>query len=355
MEIMHAHREWKSRPMDQRFPTVEALQDAVDARRALSREVKLDSKAVRVVATDDGGMQVQGSGARLTHWSFGQAAALGSAPAGFLRELPAPMAAQVLNHRLEHADRASVNVFVGADPAQPADVSVRAFNSDRYGRIFDADVIRMVRHVTDGTSWRPPLGYEGGRWGAPMVPSGLYASDRDCFVFMVDEERPVEVRGEALNRGFIMRNSEVGAATFNFMAFLYRRVCGNNIIWGGELLGEVNVRHVGNAMRRASFIVGPALREYVNADTSAERGMIARALDFSVGANEREAGEFLRNKGFSKPDAAGAVAAAVKEEGGAGSLWQVVQGLTALARQKEHTDERVSLERAAGKLLDLAA
>lgn len=213
----------------------------------------------------------------------------------------------------------------------------------------------MIRAVTDGTSWRPPLGFAGGQWGAPLVPSGLYASDRDCFVFLVDEDHTVDVRGEVLKRGFIVANSEVGAKTFSFLAFLYRLCCGNNIIHGGQVLGEINVRHLGNAMERAELLVEPVLRKYIESDRSTERAIVERALSEPVGKNDREVADFLLDAGFTKQEASGAVQKAHEEEGGPSHLWAVVQGLTALARQKVHTDERVALERRAGKLLDLVA
>lgn len=351
---MIAHREWAMRPPDQRFQSLDALEAAVKRRRELSHEVKVATHAIRLVASERGGIEVADTGARLTHWSFGQAATLGNAPAGFLRELPAPMAADVLNHRLQHAERESLQVYAGADD-DGGGAMIRAFTSDRYGRIFDADVVRMVRQVTDGTSWRPPMGFAGGQWGAPLVPSGLYASDRDCFVFLVDEDRVVEVRGEVLKRGLILKNSEVGASTLNFMAFLYRVVCGNNIIHGMQELGEINIRHLGNAMERASLIVEPVLQKYVESDTALERTIVERALVEPVGKNDNEVRDYLVYSGFSKQEASGAVQKAHEEEGGPSSLWAVVQGLTALARQKVHTDERVALERRAGKLLDLVA
>ncbi|MBI4862996.1 MAG: DUF932 domain-containing protein [Candidatus Riflebacteria bacterium] len=352
--LMIAHREWAARPPDQRFQSLDALEQAVQRRRELSHEVGVATKAIRLIAGSQGDIEVADTGARLTHWSFGQAASLGAAPAGFLRELPAPMAADVLNHRLQHADRESLQVLVGADP-DAGGVAVRAFTSDRYGRIWDADVIRMVRQITDGTSWKPPLGFENGKWGAPLVPSGLYASDRDCFIFLTDLEHPIDGRGDILHRGFIVQNSEVGSKTFSFLAFMMRRVCSNHIVWGGEILGEINIRHLGNAMERASFLVEPVLQKYLESDTTREVQMIERARAESVGSNDDEAIGFLQDVGFGRQEATQAVGLAVMEEGGAGTLWQVVQGLTALARQKQHTDERVALERRAGALLKLAA
>jgi hypothetical protein len=45
--------------------------------------------------------------------------------------------------------------------------------------------------------------------------SGLYASDRDVFIFLVSDENPVEIGKARLGRGFFCWNSETGAATFS--------------------------------------------------------------------------------------------------------------------------------------------
>ncbi|MBI4861747.1 MAG: hypothetical protein HY815_16035 [Candidatus Riflebacteria bacterium] len=80
--------------------------------------------------------------------------------------------------------------------------------------------------------------------------------------------------------------------------------------------------------------------------------MIERARNEPVGKNDNEVIGFLTDAGFGRQEATQAVGLAVMEEGGAGTLWQVVQGLTALARQKQHTDERVTMEKRAGALLN---
>jgi len=49
------------------------------------------------------------------------------------------------------------------------------------------------------------------------------------------------------------------------------------------------------------------------------------------------------------------VAAADQEEGGARSLMDIVNGITAYARGFKHTDARVDLETKAGKLLELVS
>ena len=80
----------------------------------------------------------------------------------------------------------------------------------------------------------------------------LYASDRDVFLFLVDGNRdledPTDTSRSGLFRGFILRNSDVGAAALTLDVFLFRVVCGNHIIWGFQHVAGFRRRHVGTSI-----------------------------------------------------------------------------------------------------------
>lgn len=352
-QAMIAHREWHNRPADQRFHSLTALESYLEKRSALSTVVTVPTKNISIGANAGNGLTLEGADARFTNWSFGQMASLADFSAKELRKLPSPLVADILNHQLTRADRVSLQVLLGAHAH--GDAHIRAMTSEKYGHVPDLNRVREIIAMTEGTGFAPPMGYAGGVWGAPLVPSGLYASDRDLFVMLVDEKHTIELRGEVLKRGFIVANSEVGAGTFYLLAFLYRVVCGNNIIHGGELLREVKIRHIGNAEQRARDIAGPVLKHYIEEDTQKEVSMIQAAMATNIGANDAEAVQWIQDQGYPKKTAKAAVAAAVQEEGGAGTLWQAVQGLTALARTIQYADARVDAERAAGALLKKVA
>ncbi|RWK67743.1 MAG: DUF932 domain-containing protein, partial [Mesorhizobium sp.] len=66
--------------------------------------------------------------------------------------------------------------------------------------------------------------------------------------------------------------------------------------------------------------------------------------------------EFLRKRGFSKADTAKIIETVLAEEGRKpASVFDFVQGITAVARDKPHQDARLDLEGKAKKLLDRAA
>ncbi len=75
----------------------------------------------------------------------------------------------------------------------------------------------------------------------------------------------------------------------------------------------------------------------------------------SLPARTTTAPEFLRKRGFSKPETARIIETVLREEGRPPeSLFDFVQGITAVARDKEHQDARLELEQRAKRLLDRA-
>src|SRR5688500_17884149 len=85
------------------------------------------------------------------------------------------------------------------------------------------------------------------------------------FLFLVDGNRdlddPTDRTHAGLFRGFILRNSDVGAAALTLEVFLFRLVCGNHIMLGLSARGRLPApaRGVVDPMRewssrRATFL-----------------------------------------------------------------------------------------------------
>jgi hypothetical protein len=113
----------------------------------------------------------------------------------------------------------------------------------------DALVDRFGDGVT-GT-WRVP-GEFGNRVTVTKDNTTLYASDRDMFVFLADEENRIELPGRragrsgSFARGFFVWNNEVGKTSLGAGFFLFDYVCSNRIVWGADQYTEVRI-----ATRRA--------------------------------------------------------------------------------------------------------
>ena len=98
--------EWFLRPDDERFLSLPELYATVHARAQRVEARTVESRAIRVEARRDDGERLalivpgQEQPVAPTHWSFGQRCGLVGAPAGYLRELPAPLAGINLQHGL---------------------------------------------------------------------------------------------------------------------------------------------------------------------------------------------------------------------------------------------------------------
>ena len=225
-----AHREWASRPPDERYASVHALYEAARARRQQLEQRTIETGEFRTEAVDDDLAFRESSGrtATLTHWSFGQLATIAGAPPNYLRTLPASIASSAINYGLSRIERAQHQLFV----ADTAPWTVHAITSPRYARVHHDELAsRVLDLMAQHPAWHLPLGYKDGEFGAEKVPSGAYLGDRDMFLFLVDGNRdlddPTDRTHAGLFRGFILRNSDVGAAALTLDMFLFRMVCGN--------------------------------------------------------------------------------------------------------------------------------
>lgn len=359
--LMQASNQWAKRPDDERFTSLTDMLAHFERIRSQSRAAVVSSHRINAEpAADNRGLVVTGPNGHAyapTHWSFDQLAKLGGAPAGYLRTLPAPMAADCINYGLKIArDVADVGVLLHRDGEAN---TLRAATGPNYGRIWNADIVRgLVDRFGDGLTgdFRVPGEFRQ-RVEVTKANTTLYAGDRDMFVFLADEDHRIEIPnrrdGEAgtLARGFFVWNSEVGAATFGVATFLFDYVCCNRIVWGAKEYKQVTIRHTSGAPDRFISQIAPALRQYAQSSTAS----ITRAIADARRARLDDVDAFL-NQRFSKSLSAQIQQAHLNDEGRPiETLWDVSTGITAHARSVEHQDARVSLEREAGKVLDLAA
>lgn len=366
--------EWFLRPDDERYLSLSELYAAVRSRadRATARTV--ESRAVRVEASRDDAdrltLIVPGRETPIapTHWSFGQLCGLVGAPSGYLRDLPAPLAGINLQHGLLSHRGELVKTLETEDGR----VELRAVTGPDYGRIWDHELVDTVMKIagdgTGDTSWKIPGVLD---WATmthnPFVDvtkdtTTLYASDRDVFLFLVDDTHPIEA-GRLPNgdpdlyfRGFYCWNSEVGSKSFGIASFYLRAVCMNRQLWGVEDFQEINIRHSKFAAQRFAHEAAPALTSFAQSSPAPFVAGIRAAREQIVARKDEDRETFLRKRGFSKSETAKVISAVLSEEGHPpASVWDFVQGITALARTKPHQDARLELEGKAKILLERVA
>ncbi|XAZ20387.1 DUF932 domain-containing protein (plasmid) [Sinorhizobium sp. B11] len=373
--------EWFSRPDDERFLSLSALYDTVRSRADRAHARTIETSAIRVEATRDNAERLElivpGENAcrghrdaqsiAPTHWSYGQLCSLVGAPATYMRQLPAPLAAINLQHGLL-SHRAELVKTLEMDDGR---LELRAVTGPDYGRIWDHELVAAVMKIagngTGDTMWKVPGQLD---WTTmthnPFLDitkdtTTLYASDRDVFLFLVDDTHPIEA-GRLSNgepdlyfRGFYAWNSEVGSKTLGIASFYLRAVCANRNLWGTEQFEEITIRHSKFAGERFAHEAAPALATFANSSPAPFVAGIKAAREAIVARHDDDREAFLRRRGFSKSETGKVIDMVLSEEGRPPeSIFDFVQGITALARAKTNQDVRLDLEGKAKKLLESA-
>lgn len=237
--------EWFNRPADERYLSLTDLHNSVKRRSERSKTRIVESEAIRVEASRDNPERLTlllpdaHAPVAPTHWSFGQLASLVGAPATYLRQLPATLAGINLQYGLSTHRAEQVKTL----EIENGRLELRAVTGPDYGRIFDHELVEAVQKIagngTGDTRWKVPGVLD---WSTSIYnpnvdiskdTTTLYASDRDIFVFLVDDLNPIEA-GRLANgepdlyfRGFYAWNSEVGSKTLGIASFYLRAVCQN--------------------------------------------------------------------------------------------------------------------------------
>jgi hypothetical protein len=127
----------------------------------------------------------------------------------------------------------------------------------------------------------------------------------------------------------------------------------NRIVWGVQEFKEIRLRHTVSAPDRWLADITPVLTEYANASAAPVEATIrnaqAKKLDDDLDA-------FMKARNFTGSQIAQIKAAHEREENRPiETVWDIVTGTTAYAKSIEYQDDRVAVERMAGRVLDLVA
>jgi hypothetical protein len=365
--------EWFARPDDQRFLNLSDLYESVRGRAERAQARTVESRAVRVEASRESSerlaLMVPGRDEPVmpTHWSFGQLCTLVGAPTSYLRQLPAALSAINLQHGLL-SHRAELVKTLEADNGR---VELRAVTGPDYGRIWDHELVAAVMNIagngTGDTRWKVPGVMD---WSTmthnPFVDitrdtTTLYASDRDVFLFLVDDTHPIEAgrlpdgSPDLYFRGFYCWNSEVGSKTLGIASFYLRAVCMNRNLWGVENFEEITIRHSRFAAQRFAHEAAPALTSFANSSPAPFIAGIEAARARIVARSDEDRDSFLRKGGFSRSETAKIIETVLGEENRKPeSVFDFVQGITALARSRSHQDARLEIEGKAKRLMERA-
>ena len=376
-----ASSQWSSRPADERFWTIADMHAACEQYRREAATARVEPASLKLEAAGDNVHLLGSTGATasLTNYSFGQLARLGGAPAGYLQGLPATLAADCANHALQKRARDD-NSPLSLLFRRNGGVQLRAATSEKYTRIWNSLITAKLGELAEygwkvppampapvsGVGTRIATTEDCGEYtlvqpGQSISPSGLYASDRDMFAFMIHPDRVVDAGGgRKLFRGFFVRNSEVGDMAFALQCFLFDFVCFNHNVWGAEQVTEMRVRHIGHAVDSMQYGFQVELRKYLDRAASEDELQIAQARRFIIAATPEAVIDKLfsiRTLGVPRKTLELAQARAIENSDAYGdpkSAWGMAQGLTEVSQGASYTSERVNLDRAAGRIVEMS-
>jgi hypothetical protein len=356
--LTQANAQWSRRPADERFGSIADMDRAARAFKTSAMVEDIKAKALRVAAAGDNlFLETDNTApAVMTNWSFHQLANRAGAPSAYLKNLPATIAADCLNHGLAQVedDDRGAQLLLGRTGGSPI---ARAITSDKYSRIWNADIIVRLLDLEANGPWQPaPAAFDGSR--------GLYLGDRDMFAFLVDNERRIFERGPGggLSRGFFVSNSEVGDAAFKIMTFFYEFVCGNHRIWGAQGIAEAKIFHIGHDQSSKAFeMMAVEVKKYAEASSSEDELMVERCRRYVIGAKKEDVLDAifkLKIGGLTKSVATQAYDLAeqrVDWYGAPNTAWGYAGGLTEIARDLPNASDRHQLDLAATKIMEMAA
>jgi hypothetical protein len=384
MEIMKLHDQWANRPVEERFLSLPLLRDKTyeSKHNSVSRVLKL--RDLQANHREDGGLEIvgpSGKPAALTNWAYNQLAVKSEFPAGYVAGLPAEIAKLNINYALQKVENQDIGMLLSR---QDDSILIRAITGDSYTRIWNADVMDMlIDYVGDGTPdtggvWQMPY-IRGEKVPITVENTTFYGNDRNIFVCLTNESIAIEIPNRRdgktgiLKRFFILWNSEVGDQTFGIQDGYFDEVCGNRIIWGAHGVRTFKKRHTKNVLEKwqdGYLKIG----EFANAGVLEDQTKLLAAVNYRVvdtgktvlnesdtdkaDRRSKEASKFLLDK-LPLPQVPvklvdGIKAAFVKaEQRPIDTLWDCVTAVTEYAKTIPYQEQRVPLERAGGKLLDL--
>lgn len=373
--MYEAHRQWASRPPDQCFNSLQSMHDFCAGYKDRSQVIPAELSTLRIAAhksrPDDLRLLSPSAELEFTNFSFSQLCSNISCPPDFISTLPSIMAADVMNHKLKELEKQGgkdsllliQDEDAGFESGRGNRTILRATTSKIYDRVWNAQVTNFLlklNHHFDGR-FKPPSEnwkkHEGEAQSA-RGGTGLYASDRDMFAFLVDTEKQLDISGAELVRGFFISNNEVGSGSLKLCMFLCDYICGNHIIWDVTQAVTVSARHAGSAATETFNKIFPlSIALQVSKKASLDEDRIKMAQTKILGQNKEKTVDFIFEKRFATRRLAEAAwdSSDLRDGVNPNSVWGMICGLTALARYVPHYDKRAEIEVSASKLMEVAA
>jgi len=354
-----ASHQLMSRPDDEIFPDIDSLIAHLEWREAITESAPFQK--IEVVSHTTGvpvALLLDDTEYHPTHYSWTSVCQLAGAPPKYINTLSPELASRCLNYGIaRRADKMGQESNVALTSGD----TVRAFYSDKYSRLPDVEVAKCVRDTAYPLGYRPAGEFAGKRGGlAPVKPeaTGLYASDRDIFLFLANEEGGFEIDGDTFYHSLIVTNSEGGVRRVSFISALYRYICGNYLIWDAKDILQVSGVHRGDTPYKVLDMMGKVLAGYDQyrrqmAEVDRARIIAARTTAFAD-TPELAAERLHKEYRLPKKQSEVVLKYAADDRGYPQdplSVFGIAQGMTLASQTNPYMDSRFDLDVLAGRVL----
>lgn len=312
-------------------------------------------------------MELVGDGVfGLNNWSFSQLCTLAGVSKDTVNKLSSPTAHRVLEETLPKESKPLQFLTTG----QNGGSLIRSIHGASYTRLYDAEVLSMVREFA--TDFRPPqeagvgpgvtpASDDNPPWEEPRDKSratggtGLYRGEQDMFVFLIDPTGWAEINGEAFAPGFFLWNSEVGKRSVGVQTFWFQAVCQNHIVWDAVEVVEFSRKHTTNVHEAFNEIRRIIDRLVAKRDQRRDGfvNVIRKAMETRLGETPDDVLKTLGDKGITRALAKQALE--IAKRSGRFTVFSMVDALTRLSGELKYAGERTDADAKAGALLTLAA
>jgi hypothetical protein len=375
------HREYATRPLDERYPNVPALVRAALEQKQNSAQVNYNLRDLQFVPTDTDPDNEQATvmlrspkaQATLSNWAFGQVSSMLGASASFLRKLPPINIANDLNHMIKIAP-VGQTAHLLIEATDDDTNQIRSFNGEAYSRVWDCELYGEIHRqiMSHDPAWSVPK-----TWGGE--PSGCNRGDRDSFLIITNGGSLVtdpslsraavwswrkaaasqpgntspDGPTDGMYRGLLIRNSEVGNASIEIERILFRVICGNHMLWSAVLQRQFRRRHVGKrVLRDVMREIGEIAREWTNASAARDEAVIRGMIDHEIAHTQEAVIDELKKIGYTEKSARQAYDLCVRTESvSPRSFWGIAQGTTRASQEQQFNDGRYELDQLAAKVL----
>lgn len=364
--IYKLHHQWYSRPKDERYVDMPSLYNACKAHADASFAENIQHGMLNAVPLEpdklDSDIRILLGGTRHdfgelkpTNWSFQQLCTSLHVPTNWAKNWSCTqLVVDAINF---NAKVLLPNVGAKVLSGENGETTLRAVTGPDYGRFWDYQYVSLIKRIVDSSPYQ--FDVPSDTLNDPRQTT-LYASDRDVFGFLCNEDHYVTVKDKfgkdrMLKRGFIFWNSEVGKTSAGFMGFLFDYLCQNRIIWDAHGIFKLAFRHTKYGPERISNELPLMLKQYISASPEQEQRALNAATEFKIGSKESEARKWLQNRAFTAKETTNIIEEGKRTRGGEfpDTIWEAVAAGTSYAKSINHTDVRVDFEKKVSKLLTI--